>query len=172
VFQSAEGDMVCDGGCGAEANPEEVLAMRDAEQPSIERLWNAGEEYGEALRIQVIRRTTAPGPSEPWPLSWPITDIALEGVALEQLTPGMSTRIDEPDEVVPLRAVWDEYMTGVHGENWKSTSGIPFEDPRAPEVQYLVSMRDTLPFEDDRGLVTTCTPQTQLPESSCTIVIE
>jgi len=158
LFQSPEGEIVCDGGCGAESNPPEVFQIRDAVQPMVEQLWNSGQAYEGALRIQATVDRGALSGLEPaiWPLDWSLSEIVIEPEEEGYLQPGMSTLVSDPDESLALRAMWDDYNSSMPSLSslWKRLGALPVEDPRAPDILFGVVMRDTLPFEEDNGLVT------------------
>lgn len=154
AFQSSEGEIICDGGCGAESNPAEVFQIRDAEQPMVDQLWNSSAPYSGALRVQATVDRGSLSRFEPaiWPLTWSLSEIVVEPEEEAYLQPGMSTLVSDPEEASALRAIWDDYDATI--PQWKSLGPIPFEDPQAPGVVFAVVMRDTLPFEEDNGLVT------------------
>lgn len=153
VFQSPEGQVGCDSGCGAESNPVEILQMRNAEQVQVERLWQAGAPYDSSLRIQVnLYATAGLVPNAIWPLSWSLAEVVHTPEDASEAEPGSGILIDDPEEVAALREIWDDYDS-IMPETWK-TYGIPFEDPQVPGVVFSVFVRDTLPFEEANGLVT------------------
>lgn len=88
-----------------------------------------------------------------WPLAWPITDIVMTREEFGVLEPYQNTLITDPNDAAALRAIWDEWLSGVHGTFWKAAMFIPFGD-LPPGQPYSVQMRDALPMEDAMGYIT------------------
>ncbi|MCG8555442.1 MAG: hypothetical protein MJD61_09180 [Proteobacteria bacterium] len=149
--------IVCTRGCGDESTPAAVMRMRDSYGSWIVRLNKSGHDIDGPLRITATDRYNWPAVTVPratWPLDWALTDIAVPWEEVHAQPPmfGTSRLISNPKEVVALRAIWDEYLSGQHGELWEPA--IPFEDPHSPQVKtFAVVMRDTTPFENERGLI-------------------
>lgn len=156
VFFDGQELVVCQGGCGALGVREEVHAMRDAEQGWIDALWSAGAPSDGALRVLAVRiaegdPTFDAVPTALWPLGSSLAALAFEDPEAVPMEPGQSARVDA-EQAPPLIAIWEEYLSGAHGELWRSHGSIPFTEQEGGP-RYRVFLRDALPFEDAQGLV-------------------
>jgi hypothetical protein len=143
--------------------PEEIRSMRQAWNAWVPRLAQAAERVDGPVRIVALVGFQHFEPTIPvatWPLSWPLSSIAVdvdEDPNVVAPGRGESLLISDPAEVSAIRAIWDEYLSGAHGE-WFKVPPVPFKD-RTPandagsEKLYRVFVRDTTPFEDERGLI-------------------
>ncbi len=156
VFYDGVDIVVCSGGCNALGVRAEVHAMRDAEQGWIETLWTAGSSQDGPLRVVAVRiadddPTYDAVPAASWPLATPLATLAFpEADAIPQEA-GHSLRVDAV-EAGALIGIWTEYLAGAHGELWRSHASIPlYDDAQGP--RYRVFIRDSIPLEDDLGLI-------------------
>jgi len=148
--------------------PSEIPAMSSAEQQWEERLSNAGAPVDGPIRIVVIDDPSRVFglPEALWPLSWPLSSVAVSADDAFTLGPGeRNVVISDPIEVSKVVSIWEEYLSGAHGPLVQG-SAIPFRDVSVSGDAgvgdgganpvgrlYLVLIRDTLPIEDEIGLI-------------------
>lgn len=163
----------CTSDCPLEGAPAEIPAMWKAVAPWLQRLSDAGEPVTGPLRIVVFDgQTWGPAPYGPnpipiWPLSWPLSSVAVSYDDSFNLGPGdANVVITDADEVAKVVAIWSEYASGVHG-SLAQTMPLFFHDAPGRDVDggsaadagvastrlYAVLIRDTIPLEDEKGLV-------------------
>ncbi len=154
AFMDAAVRVVCVGNCGADVVPDEVKAMRDAFGPWAQRLWQSGTAADGDIRMEVFQSGLF---GEPYDLiqasAWPFASMDLHALAVpyedaESVVYGDGIRLAGADADV-MRRLRREYMAGEHGPWWYGF--IPIRDEAG--TLYEVYVRDSSPFENDRGLI-------------------
>ena len=96
---------------------------------------------------------------------WPLSSVTVSRDEAITLGPGeRNVLITDPAQIAKVVRIWEEYRSGAHG-TLAQTSPIPFRDVAAGDAGpseagvgsrghvYAVLIRDTIPLEDDRGLI-------------------
>jgi len=152
LFADTETFVVCVMGCSLGAVPEDVAAMRDALSPWRLRLWSYGTPVGGDVRVMAIR--TPPPlyleglPTSTWPATTPIEDLAVEYTEASSLGYGAGHLLTGAGAEI-MRSLRRSYVSGVHGGFWYRY--LPILE--ADGTFYEVAVRDTTPYEDERGLI-------------------
>lgn len=153
-FWDASHTVACHDGCQMPTTPvgfRDVLAYWD-EKNVVDTLWKAGTPVqGGGVRFLMVAATTSTPTPLDWPLEQPAEDFLVPVDEVFSLRPGDSRLVDKPDEVQKLRDLRAAYQARPDLVNY--TAGkLPIRGVGKPPV-YGLLMRDTLPFEDERGLV-------------------
>jgi hypothetical protein len=139
--------------------PPEIPALVEAAFSWFQRLWAAGEPMEGPLRMYAVDDMpyVPDGEIAKWPLDWPLSSIAV-GPESDAFAKHESTLIGSDAEVIRVRAMWDEFLTGEHGGGAvdppypvRDTPGAT--DGGSASKVYSVIFRDSLPFEDESGIV-------------------
>lgn len=141
----------CGSGCSGDV-PNVLATAATAGLDWVELLWQRGKPVQGPVRVIVVRLGEGPrllGPPAPWPAG----DVAAVAITEEEAVrlefgEGVLFEGTKADSLRKLRA---EYRDGLHG-NWYYRY-IPIDDPTGESAGYRAYVRDTLPFEDDRGIV-------------------
>ncbi len=145
--------LVCNGTCGFDENPPEVKRLHGNHRKLLEDLFKIGKPVGGNLRMTVldIREDTRPNDKwVEWPLKWDPERIAVRNDGRQHV--GSSTLITDPEEIEILRTPGSKQRWMVDGtqiqafEVRRKESGPGF-------TEFVVYIRDTVPFENERGLV-------------------
>ena len=148
--------VACYAGC--EQGPEGARALW-SELPWIDMLWAEGDAYAGPLRISVIGWADATLPDElgqPWPLAIDPWSIAIDGNVDPAPEAGQGVLIDDEAQVATLRELRRQYRE----------DDLPPDVPNALEIYghltfeaaggqdlFQLWMRDSLPIEDEMGLI-------------------
>lgn len=141
VVFDGQGSVVCLADCEEAALPE-MAQLRQGAHGWAVSLWGAGADLDGHMRLAVVAPLAASGPVLPLKLSRPLADLAGLGGA----SPWVTTVTDPVDlkSLRDLRAV-------VTSEGWGSAPAFSVSDREGES--YLVSFRDSVPAEDDAGIV-------------------
>jgi len=143
----------CQTVCSGVNTPADVEAMGLANTDWNARLWAAGEAVVGDVRISVIESdrdaaTLPPTWTPPlWTLTTPIASVAVSADAAHTLSFGDGVLITGTDADA-LRALGRDFLA-----SGAQRTGIPILVHDDGGQLYEVSVRDTTPFEDARGLI-------------------
>jgi hypothetical protein len=145
VFDHAHHTVFCAQLCDSDDVPDAVKEMRKGFPIVARELWVRGTGIVSSVRAIAVEVQRSPGvPFVDWPLSRPISDFVRTGY----VGSGEGVLEDDPASVQILKELRASFVRGDHGTFfWNMlpvTSGGAY---------YRLYMRDTLPFEDERGLV-------------------
>jgi hypothetical protein len=146
LFYDGRDVIACYGSCPE--SPEGVQSARDSLTPWIERLWDQGAEYDGAVRLVVNRLDRFD--TAVWPLAWPLNSIEYQpGVPAESRSYviGSSSLVADHDDALQLRDLWRAQQAPDAVE-----VALAVSDPAHDDGTFDVWSRDSLPFEDARGL--------------------
>lgn len=146
VFDDSVHAVGCAKLCDAPDVPQAVKDMRDALPLVAKDLWQAGSPLTSTLRVIAIRRDGPPAGYQvvEWPLARPITEFVLTSDSI-----GFGEGILEEDlgSVSLLKELRRGHLRGDHGlfvaTIYAASAGMHYE----------LYFRDTLPFEDESGIV-------------------
>ncbi len=152
IFLDPETSITCQTVCSGASTPPDVEAMALANNTWNTRLWQAGEDVFGDVRISVIESSRDPASLPPgttlplWTLSTPIESIAVSAADALALGFGDGVLITGADAEA-LRVMRQGFLdSGAPGSSMLVAAG-------GGGQLYEVSVRDTTPFEDGRGLV-------------------
>lgn len=124
----------------------------------IDTLWSAGEPYAGPLRVSVIGwvDATLDELPVPWPLATDPWSIALDGNMDPPPEPGQTVLIDDTEDVATLREIRRQYREddlpdGVPNA-LQAYGHITFTNEGGQDL-FQLWMRDSLPIEDEVGLI-------------------
>jgi len=140
----SESGVGCVGECpGA---PQAVQDMRNAFSEQLRSWWDSGEPSTGPMRVLAV--ATPEGENTTDPVPWTV-DLDLEELAVtyeQSFCRGMSKRVDDPTTVAALREFRAEHADGLQ-------DFVDFYVEVEPGVMYELYLRDSLPFEDEFGLI-------------------
>lgn len=145
IFDHANHAVLCVDLCGSADVPVTVRAMRDALPTVAEELWDRGTPVVSGIRAIAVAAYPGPGiPFMDWPLMRPIADFVRTG----NIGFGQGTLEDDMASAQVLKELRASFLRGDHGAfTWNM---LPV---KADGAYYGLHLRDTLPFEDERGIV-------------------
>jgi hypothetical protein len=142
---------------GCEQGPEGARALWD-ELPWIDMLWAEGDVYAGPLRVSVIgyADSTLDELAVPWPLEIDPWSIAIDGDVDPFPLAGQTVLIDDPADLATLKELRRQYreddlLEGIPNA-LQAYGHLTFENQGGQDL-FQLWMRDSLPIEDDVGLV-------------------
>ncbi len=139
---------------------EELLAEAKAARGWIDTLWTSGAPVGGPVRLRVVRQP-ADVPNNRPKVSWPL-QIDIESVAIDLAT-DINLSLEDPGYLVDadpgisvLRSYREQLLAGSLSEFVGQELIISIE---ANGAVYNLFFRDTVPYEDDQGLLRSPMPQ-------------
>jgi hypothetical protein len=150
VFWDAQYTVTCDSTCNTPQTPKALreLVVGGYVDSMLQSLWQQGEKLQEgSMRLVVVPGVVSYQDPFDWPLAQSVESFASEPSA--QVEYGESRLVVDAADVLELRELRAHYDASPAPQ---STSGkIPLLG--AGGVIYGLFLRDTLPFEDGKGLV-------------------
>jgi hypothetical protein len=153
IFVDPETSITCQTVCSGPSTPPDVEAMRLANNAWNARLWSIGEAVTGDVRISVIESNRDPASLPPlwtpplWPLSTPIASVVVSEADIPALRFGDGVLMTGADAEA-LRAMRRHFL-----DSGARRTGIGMLVHDDAGQLYEVNVRDTTPFEDERGLV-------------------
>jgi hypothetical protein len=147
--------MACYAGC--EDGPEGARALW-AELGWIDELWAAGEPFSGPLRLSVIGwvDSTIDELGGPWPLAIDPWSIARDGNVDPPPEAGETVLLDDADDVATLRELRRQYREDDLPQDvinaLQAYGHLTFLDAGGQDL-FQLWMRDSLPIEDENGLI-------------------
>lgn len=145
IFDDSTAAVVCLDLCDHPDVPAAVKAMRDELSVVTKELWERGSPVASSVRAIAVRNDPASHvPWVDWPLTRPISDFVRSG----SIEYGEGVLEEDTTSVQALEELRASFLRGDHGQFFWNM--LPVESDGA---YYRLYLRDTLPFEDERGLV-------------------
>lgn len=150
VFYDQRNRIACSGDCDGSETPDAVHEMTKEYPATLLNLWERGTPTHGAFRATAVVIDPPDNYSEvpdfAWPLSREISQFAVSELEATALGYGAGVLLDE--ETDRLRDLRESYRSSPVR---RAVDHLPVKD--AEGVRYRLYLRDTLPFEDESGLV-------------------
>jgi len=140
--------------CTKSSAPELDGALMERSKEWLERLHRGGAPVTGPMRIRTESIYPVVQKTVDWTLSVPPADLVVGSERLLEL--GDSPLIEDEANLAALRAIRELYLGDTELDN------IPYvlaTDPSDPEAYYLFAFRDTIPLEDEHGLIPFTIPE-------------
>ena len=151
IFHDATSAVFCLNSCEGTDLPPEFAEMKKQAVSWTDRLWQEGTSVGGPLRLTAVRLEEGATPLAP-PSAWPVPSVSLAGISIsegESALQGYGEAVlitEGVDELREIRRMHrDVKPPATFWYNY-----IPFDEAGA---FYRACYRDTVPFENEYGLV-------------------
>ena len=151
-FMDREVAISCAANCLGDSTPPDVVAMREAYVAWSTRLWETGEAVSGDLRANAVEHSRPPEDwSREWrPVPWPAS-VPIESFAVPEGGGRPPIVVLSGPDADALRVLRREFLDGEHGDFPSAGHSMLISDTDGP--LYFVNVRDTTPFEDERGVI-------------------